>query len=103
MSCLNHLIFKIYTEILYTIFYKKILAVAFTMLAPKYLGNVGKYHATKNTEGKKVENRPLTTQEKRRCTAMFIMVAILFLMRNRLHHMMTDEDLELKDSANLNV
>ena len=34
---------------------------------------------------------------------MFIMVAILFLMRNRLHHMMTDEDLELKDSANLNV
>jgi len=40
---------------LYTIFYKKILAVAFTMLAPKYLGNVGKYHATQNTEGKKVE------------------------------------------------
>ncbi len=28
-------------------------AVAFTMLAPKYLGNVGKYPATKNTEGKK--------------------------------------------------
>ncbi|WP_243190820.1 hypothetical protein [Clostridium botulinum] len=47
-------------------------AVAFTMLAPKYLGNVGKYPATKNTEGKKVENKPLTTQEKRRCTAILI-------------------------------
>ncbi|WP_434304700.1 hypothetical protein [Clostridium botulinum] len=42
------------------------------MLAPKYLGNVGKYPATKNTEGKKVENKPLTTQEKRRCTAILI-------------------------------
>ncbi|MBO0545002.1 hypothetical protein EXQ36_03045 [Clostridium botulinum] len=53
MSCLNHLIFIQKSCILY--FTKKILAVAFTMLAPKYLGNVGKYHATQNTEGKKVE------------------------------------------------
>ncbi len=28
--------------------------------------------------------------------SMFIMAAILFLMRNKLHHMMTDEDLQLK-------
>ncbi|EJP6471229.1 peptide MFS transporter [Clostridium sporogenes] len=54
-------------------------AVAFTMLAPKYLGNIGKYPATKNMDGKKVENRPLTTQEKRRCTAMFIITVFVIV------------------------
>ncbi|EHN16342.1 hypothetical protein AAGC94_03980 [Clostridium sporogenes] len=36
--------------------------------------------------------------------SMFIMAAmLLFLMINNLHNMMTDKDLELKDSANLRV
>ncbi|GAA0732156.1 peptide MFS transporter [Clostridium oceanicum] len=54
-------------------------AIGFTLSAPKYLGDIGKYPATKNKEGKKVESRPLTKQEKRRCVAMFIITVFVIV------------------------
>lgn len=54
-------------------------AVAFTMLAPKYLGNVGKYPATKNTEGKRFKIDHLQLKKKRRCTAMFIITIFVIV------------------------
>ncbi|SHI37923.1 proton-dependent oligopeptide transporter, POT family [Clostridium cavendishii DSM 21758] len=75
----------------------------FNALAQKYLGDIGKYPATKDKTGHVVENKPLTKKEKQRVTVIFILTAFCVFFWAAFEQAGTSLTIYTKDFINRNV
>lgn len=77
--------------------------IIFTALAQKYLGDIGRYPATKNSSGQAIENKPLTKQEKNRTMSIIILTVFVIFFWAGFEQAGSSLTIYTKDFINRNV